>query len=54
MDFTSALVVGAGGAGLMAAVGLAESGLETACISKLVRHIILCFKCYPNFSLFSP
>ncbi|OAX78260.1 succinate dehydrogenase, flavoprotein subunit [Emergomyces africanus] len=30
-----ALVVGAGGAGLMAAVGLAESGLETACISKL-------------------
>ncbi|PGH27230.1 succinate dehydrogenase, flavoprotein subunit [Polytolypa hystricis UAMH7299] len=31
----SAIVVGAGGAGLMAAVGLAESGLETACISKL-------------------
>ncbi|KAK2788556.1 succinate dehydrogenase flavoprotein subunit [Onygenales sp. PD_12] len=30
-----ALVVGAGGAGLMASVGLAESGLETACITKL-------------------
>jgi succinate dehydrogenase/fumarate reductase flavoprotein subunit len=34
---SSAIVVGAGGAGLRAAVGLAESGLETACISKLVR-----------------
>lgn len=34
--FGSAIVVGAGGAGLRAAVGLAESGLETACISKLV------------------
>jgi succinate dehydrogenase/fumarate reductase flavoprotein subunit len=34
----SAIVVGAGGAGLRAAVGLAESGLETACISKLVRQ----------------
>jgi succinate dehydrogenase/fumarate reductase flavoprotein subunit len=33
----SALVVGAGGAGLRAAVGLAESGLETACITKLVK-----------------
>lgn len=32
-----ALVVGAGGAGLRAAVGLAESGLETACVTKLVR-----------------
>ncbi|KAH7393654.1 putative succinate dehydrogenase flavoprotein subunit [Cadophora sp. MPI-SDFR-AT-0126] len=30
-----AIVVGVGGAGLRAAVGLAESGLETACISKL-------------------
>ncbi|TPX23986.1 succinate dehydrogenase flavoprotein subunit [Coccidioides immitis] len=30
-----AIVIGAGGAGLMAAVGLAESGLETACITKL-------------------
>ena len=30
-----AIVVGAGGAGLRAAVGLAESGLETACITKL-------------------
>lgn len=35
-DESSAIVVGAGGAGLRAAVGLAESGLETACISKLV------------------
>lgn len=32
----SAIVVGAGGAGLRAAVGLAESGLDTACITKLV------------------
>lgn len=31
-----ALVVGAGGAGLRAAVGLAESGLDTACVTKLV------------------
>lgn len=30
-----AIVVGAGGAGLRAAVGLAESGLDTACITKL-------------------
>ena len=30
-----AVVVGAGGAGLRAAMGLAESGLKTACISKL-------------------
>eukprot|EP01123_Difflugia_compressa_P007756 TRINITY_DN2146_c0_g1_i1.p1 TRINITY_DN2146_c0_g1~~TRINITY_DN2146_c0_g1_i1.p1 ORF type:complete len:633 (-),score=157.35 TRINITY_DN2146_c0_g1_i1:107-2005(-) len=30
-----ALVVGAGGAGLRAAVGLVEAGLSTACISKL-------------------
>nr|POE54537.1 putative succinate dehydrogenase [ubiquinone] flavoprotein subunit, mitochondrial [Quercus suber] len=30
-----AIVVGAGGAGLRAAVGLAESGLQTACITKL-------------------
>ena len=29
------LVVGAGGAGLRAAVGLSESGLKTACISKV-------------------
>jgi succinate dehydrogenase/fumarate reductase flavoprotein subunit len=35
-DVSSAIVVGAGGAGLRAAVGLAVSGLETACISKLV------------------
>lgn len=30
-----ALVVGAGGAGLRAAVGLVENGLKTACITKL-------------------
>jgi len=29
------LVVGAGGAGLRAAVGLSESGLKTACVSKV-------------------
>jgi len=42
---SSAIVVGAGGAGLRAAVGLAESGLETACISKLVSLQIPIF-CY--------
>ncbi len=41
----SAIVVGAGGAGLRAAVGLAESGMDTACISKLVRQI------YENMNL---
>lgn len=30
-----AIVVGAGGSGLRAAFGLAESGFKTACISKL-------------------
>ena len=30
-----AVVVGAGGAGLRATFGLAEAGLETACISKV-------------------
>ena len=30
-----AIVVGAGGAGLRAAFGLAEAGLNTACITKL-------------------
>lgn len=30
-----AIVVGAGGAGLRAAMGIAESGLKTACISKV-------------------
>ena len=29
------IVVGAGGAGLRATLGLAESGLSTACITKL-------------------
>lgn len=36
LNIHSAIVVGAGGAGLRAAVGLAQSGLETACITKLV------------------
>jgi len=30
-----AIVVGAGGAGLRAAFGLAEAGFKTACVSKL-------------------
>ena len=30
-----AIVVGAGGAGLRAAIGLSESGFNTACITKL-------------------
>jgi succinate dehydrogenase / fumarate reductase flavoprotein subunit len=29
------VVVGAGGSGLRAAVGLAEAGLKTACVSKV-------------------
>ncbi|KAF1851681.1 succinate dehydrogenase [Cucurbitaria berberidis CBS 394.84] len=33
--YYDAIVVGAGGAGLRAAVGLTEAGLKTACISKL-------------------
>ncbi len=33
--YHDAIVVGAGGAGLRAALGLAESGLSTACISKV-------------------
>ncbi|TVY87680.1 putative succinate dehydrogenase [ubiquinone] flavoprotein subunit, mitochondrial, partial [Lachnellula willkommii] len=33
--YYDAIIVRAGGASLRAAVGLAESGLETACISKL-------------------
>jgi hypothetical protein len=50
----SAIVVGAGGAGLRAAVGLAESGLETACISKLVSDIwlrLLCVVCLSSVYL---
>jgi thioredoxin reductase len=46
-DKRSAIVVGAGGAGLRAAVGLAESGLETVYISKLVYN-----KLMTKFSLF--
>ena len=35
------LVVGAGGAGLRAAVGLSESGLKTACISKFFQQEVI-------------
>ena len=36
MDHTyDAVVVGAGGAGLRAAIGLSEHGFNTACITKL-------------------
>lgn len=34
-DLDSAIAVGAGGAGLRAAVGLTEAGLKTACVTKL-------------------
>lgn len=39
-DQHSAIVVGAGGAGLRAAVGLAEAGLSTACVTKLVMPLL--------------
>ena len=32
------VVLGAGGSGLRAAVGLSEAGLKTACISKAVSY----------------
>ncbi|GIS66383.1 MAG: hypothetical protein CM1200mP5_1670 [Candidatus Pelagibacterales bacterium] len=32
------VVLGAGGSGLRAAVGLSEPGLKTACISKVFSH----------------
>ncbi len=32
------VVLGAGGAGLRAAVGLSEAGLKTACISKVFSY----------------
>lgn len=35
LTYDSAIVVGAGGAGLRAAVGLTEAGLKTACVTKL-------------------
>ena len=36
------VVLGAGGAGLRAAVGLSEAGLKTACISKVfLQEVIL-------------
>lgn len=34
-DTRDAVVVGAGGAGLRAAFGLAEAGFNTACVTKL-------------------
>lgn len=44
-----AIVVGAGGAGLRAAVGLSEAGLKSACITKLfpTRSVKkrVCFVC---------
>ena len=52
-DSYSALVVGAGGAGLRAALGLAQSGLETACLTKLVsRPFLLSAQC-SNEPMFS-
>lgn len=36
-DLSSAFVVGAGGAGLRAALGLAQSGLDPACLTKFVK-----------------
>ena len=33
------VVLGAGGSGLRAAVGLSEAGLKTACISKVFPNI---------------
>ena len=35
------LVVGAGGSGLRACVGLSESGLKTACISKVFQQEVI-------------
>ena len=35
----TALVLGAGGSGLRAAVGLSEAGLKTACVSKVFPTI---------------
>ena len=47
------VVLGAGGSGLRAAVGLSEAGLKTACISKVFRFShtlhkgnICCFRQY--------
>lgn len=53
-DENSAIVVGAGGAGLRAAVGLAESGLETACISKLVCYETSLYLLGSKLSLYCP
>ena len=32
------VVVGAGGAGLRATLGMAEQGLKTACVTKVFQH----------------
>lgn len=52
INLPSALV-GAGGAGLMAAVGLAQSGLETPCISKLVRHYALVIQLFIEIFIYA-
>lgn len=50
MDHTyDAVVVGAGGAGLRAAIGLSEHGFNTACITKLFptrSHTVAAQVCY--------
>ena len=43
------VVLGAGGSGLRAAVGLSEAGLKTACISKVLYSLFL----IAAFSFFS-
>lgn len=52
-----AVVVGAGGAGLRAAMGLAEKGFKTACITKLFptrSHTVAAQVCRPrNFFIIS-
>ena len=43
------VVLGAGGSGLRAAVGLSEAGLKTACISKVFptrSHTVCCSRRY--------
>lgn len=55
-----AVVVGAGGAGLRAAIGLSEHGFNTACITKLfptrshtVAAQVLSIQSYFGFLLFA-
>ena len=35
------LVIGAGGAGLRATLGMTASGFKTACITKVFRHALI-------------